>query len=173
MDASQVIKLKLARLGSYTHPYKSVDSSTYTWQKQLATPHYVPQTKTCSGDLYDPVSLPCTTCGQGAKATISTDSTALVPNVNSHQMGSGTRVYSTEVVGLQQASRAMCATQTPTAIIIPPTYCESNSAAAPYVNPYQPPFDVQYAMKNPGCVLCYKGFETNDVERCQCAAASI
>lgn len=174
MDASQVIKLKLARMGSYTHPYKTVDASTYTWKKQLATPHVVPKTLLCSGEIYDPVSLaPCTSCGQGATETISMDSVVRLPNTKNGQMGSGTRIYSTESVTLQKASRAMCATQEPSAIVVIPMYCESNNEDTPMINPYQPPFDVQYAMKNPACVHCYKGTETNDMERCQCKAASI
>lgn len=174
MDASQVIKLKLARMGSYTHPYKTVDSSTYTEQKKLQTKHYLAKTPDCSGELYDPVPLaPCTTCGQGATTTISTDSTRCLGSVRNGQMGSGTRTYSSEAVATQRASRAMCAQpSTPSAVIVPSCYCESNSEEQPIVNPYQPPYDVEYFMKHPSCMVCYKGFENNDAERCLCKAVA-
>lgn len=170
MDASQVIKLKLKQMGSYTHPYKTVDSSTYTQQKQIQTVHYLPKTPDCSGNLYDPSSLsPCVNCGQGATTTISTDASRLLPNLRNGQMGSGTRIYSTEAVALQKASRAMCSQPTaPSPIIVTSCYCESNNEDQPFVNPYQPPYDVQYFMKHPSCTVCYKGFQNNDVERCQC-----
>lgn len=169
MDASQVIKLKLAQMGSYRHPYQTVDSSTYTNQLKLQTKHYLPKTPDCSGDLYDPTPIaPCTTCGQGTTTTTSTDSTQRLPNVLHGQMGSGTRSYSSEAVLLQKASRAVCAQPpTPSAVIVPPCYCESNSEEQPNINPYQPVFDVQYAMKYPTCTVCYKGFQT-DIERCPC-----
>lgn len=175
MDASQVIKLKLARMGSYTHPYKTVDSSTYTEQKKLQTKHYLAKTPDCSGDLYDPSSSSsCVTCGQGATTNISSDSTMRLGNALNGQMGSGTRVYSTESVLLQKASRAMCAqSSVPSAIIVPPQWCESNSEEQPNHNPYQPVYDVQYFMKHPRCTACYKGFETNDLERCQCNSSNL
>lgn len=174
MDASQVIKLKLARMGSYTHPYKTVDSSTYTDQLKLKTRHYLPKTPDCTGILYDPVSIsPCEVCGQGATTSVSTNTTRRLGSVLNGQMGSGTRVYSTEAVLLQKASRAMCAQPTePSAVIVPPQYCESNSEEQPIVNPYQPPYDVQYFMKHPSCTVCYKGFENSDMERCQCKAVA-
>jgi hypothetical protein len=171
MDASQVIKLKLKQLGSYTHPYKAVDSSTYTQQKQLKTQHFYPNTTTCPDIEYNPVTiLPCFHCGQRATTTISTDSSKQVFNHMAHQNGSGTRIYSSEALLLQKASRAVCsqASVEPSAIVIPPCHCESNSESQPNVNPFQPVFDVQYSMKYPSCTVCYKGFETNDLERCQC-----
>lgn len=174
MDASQVIKLKLKQMGSYTHPYKTVDSSTYTQQKQLKTPHYYPNTQTCPDISYYPVTLlPCTSCGKGSRVNISTDTTHAVFSHQYRQEGSGTRFYSSEAVTLQKASRAMCAQPAePSPIIVPPCHCESNSEEQPNINPYQPPYDVQYFMKHPSCTVCYKGFENNDLGRCQCKAAA-
>jgi hypothetical protein len=165
MDASQITKLLQKQNTRTLHRPQTVDSSTLTWRQQIQSSTYV-------NGLHATSSANCCSDtqglrmygGQGKQTTLITGSVQQYPNVLASATGSASEVYSSDRLLLQQAGRHACAVQNemgvqPTALTLPACYCENTNAPAdptliqanPQTNPYLPPFDTYYALKNP-CV---------------------
>lgn len=117
----------------------------------------------------------CNFGGSGRTTSIQTGSPQQFLNVLSGASGSASQVYSSESILLQKAGKESCAVPSTNPapqnsyVVLPACYCVdtngptasnseqlNNSNPLPInnqSNPYLPPFDTYYAMKNPGA-LC-------------------
>lgn len=164
MEASQITKLLQKQNTRTLHRPQTVDSSTLTWRQQIQSSTFVKglhttSSATCCSDTSGQLSYG----GQGKQTTLTTGSVQQYPNVFASATGSASEIYSSERLLLQQAGRHACAVQgemgvQPVSLVLPACYCENTNVptqdqaqANPQANPYLPPFDTYYALKNP-CV---------------------
>lgn len=186
MDASQITKLRQIQSTRSIQAVRSYDSSFQTQVRRLQVNHHIQGAAECDGEITSAPTL--TSCcndlygGNGASTSLSTDSSQRVPNPMYRANGSGTRVYTTESLLLQQASRATgCALPISDSIVQPLLYCNDTNGPTNTIpaenlpinnqsNPYLPPYDTYHFMKYPNerCPICFVGRMTNDQERCQC-----
>jgi hypothetical protein len=144
MDASQITKLLQKQNTTYINNNRSIDSSTLIWQNQIKSSKVINNTPTSR---------------QSKTTTISMDSSKRIPDVLGPSKGSATQVYSSDNILLQKASEQFCGSvKGPNTVTIPQCYCvntngPTNDNPNPPVNnnttnPFLPPFDTYYLMKN-------------------------
>jgi hypothetical protein len=172
MDASQITKLRQKQNTVYINRSQTVDASTMIWRNQIQYSKYIQGVATCGNvlNLNVPTQPPCTNnngtgCtfgGQGRDIALSTGSTKRYPNVLASATGSASQVYSSDQILLQKAGRHLCAgliTDQDAYTILPKCDCTDTNgptAANPTppvnnnANPYLPPFDTHYKLKNGG-----------------------
>lgn len=181
MDASRITMLLQKQNTRYINRAQTVDSSTLTWKNQIQSSTYIKSVPTCGGitNTNNPVQPACPVGnginsygGQGKQTTLMTGSSQQYPNVLSGAAGSASQVYSSENIILQKAGRNSCSVpgvspalpELPqNAYVILPA-CDCNNTNGPtrdipptdvpvnnQSNPYLPPFDTYYRMKNPTC----------------------
>lgn len=186
MDASQITKLRQIQSTRSIQAARSYDSSFQTQIRRLQVNHHLQGVVECDGQMVT-APTPAVCCdgqygGNGASTSLSTDSSKRVPNPMYRAEGSGTRVYTTESILLQAASRATgCAPPPSDSIVQPQLYCNDTNGPTNAIpaeslpinnqsNPYLPPYDTYHSMKYPNerCPICYVGWMTNDQERCLC-----
>ncbi len=185
MDASQITKMLQKQNNKYINRCQTVDSSTLTWTQQLKSSSYIQGVRTCGGTnavCNVPTQPGCVTgngiCnygGQGKSTTLMTGATQQFPNVFSSATGSATRVYSSENIILQKASNNICgdaptypAPQNSYVVTEPcPEICSNTNYSKTVVNnqsnPYLPPVDTYYALKN----TCYPSIDQNQTHYLQ------
>jgi len=126
MDASKIIELQQKRANIYINrSQQSVDASVITWQKQIQSSRYLPQTSTASGTETpsatpcgpQPQSNPanlggCKTCGGFSTTTTSTNSEIRRPNPFFSAKGSGAFINSCDAVTYKRAGDNYCSTPT-------------------------------------------------------------
>jgi hypothetical protein len=177
MDASQITKLLQKQNTRYINRCQTVDSSTLIWKNQIQSSKYIKGVKTCEGEQnWNVPTNPacsegngiCSFGGSGRTTSIQTGSTKQYLNVLSGASGSASQIYSSESITLQKAGKESCgvAGTNPAPensyIVLPACYCvdtngptvSQNSNNLPInnqSNPYLPPFDTYYALKNPEC----------------------
>lgn len=150
MEASQITKLLQKQHTRTLHRPQTVDASTLTWQQQLRSSTYI----------HPPhQSTPAACCpesqfgGQGRQTTLQTGATAHVLSPLAPATGSASQVYSSDALLLQRAGRHTCAVPALGPIELPRCdECQSSNVTDQpngQPNPYLPPFDTYYALKNP------------------------
>lgn len=171
MDASQITKMLQKQNTRYINRCQTVDSSTLTWTQQLKSSSYIQGVRTCGGSnavCNVPTQPVCTNSngncnygGQGKSTTLMTGATQQFPNVLGSATGSATRVYSSDNIILQKAANNICgdaptnpAPQNSYVITnVCPELCTNSNYSTTVVNnqsnPYLPPVDTYYALKNP------------------------
>jgi len=165
MDASQITKLLQKQNTRYINRSHTVDSSTMIWRNQIQHSKYIKGVATCTGLQTNdvPTDPPCAngdgTCnygGGGKQMTLATGSPQQYPSVFAGAAGSGSQVYSSDKILLQQAGRNYCReliSDQCLSQVLPACY-ESNTNGPtdedqnPPVNPFLPPFDTYYKFKN-------------------------
>lgn len=156
MDASKITELRQKQLTNYTSRNKPMDSSTLTWMQQMRSSR-----NQCTPQPIVPTpSQQATGC---KKTTLSTGSTVLYPNAMASATGSASRVYTSQLLTMQQAGQQSCEPFSSTAntpyAIAPrceetclqtngPTAANPNPIINHQGNPYLPPFDTFRRLKN-------------------------
>lgn len=171
MDASKITELRQKQNTVYLHRSNTVDSSTMTWRNQIQSSKYIKGVATCTGlqNTNVPTEAVCSngdgTCsfgGRGKQTTLATGSSQQYRSVYAGAAGSASEVYSSDKILLQKAGRQYCAeliTDQDAYTILPncvpvntngPTSDNPNPTVNNQdTNPYLPPFDTYYALKNP------------------------
>jgi hypothetical protein len=152
MDASEITKLLQKQHTRILHRPQTVDASTLTWQQQLRSSTYIhPPHQTTPAGCCDPEGQR-QFGGQSRQTTLQTGSTQHVLSPMAPATGSASQVYSSDALLLQRAGRHACAVPALGPIELPQCECvPSNVTDQPngQPNPYLPPFDTYYALKNP------------------------
>lgn len=158
MDASQITKLLQKQNTRYINRCQTVDSSTLIWKNQIQSSKYIKGVKTCEGEqnTSNPANPACSDgqgiCsfgGAGRTSAIQTGSPQQFLNVLSGAAGSGSQVYSSESITLQQAGKQSCGVPGTNPapensyVVLPACYCvntngPTNSDAAQLSNPSVP-----------------------------------
>lgn len=158
MDASQITKLLQKQNTRYINRCQTVDASTLIWKTQIQSSKYIKGVKTCEGEqnTNNPDNPACSDgqgiCsfgGAGRTSAIQTGSPQQFLNVLSGAAGSGSQVYSSESITLQQAGKESCGVPgvSPAPensyVVLPACYCvntngPTNSPATELSNPSVP-----------------------------------
>lgn len=138
MDASQITKLLQKQNTRYINRCQTVDSSTLIWKNQIQSSKYIKGVKTCEGEQNCNVPTNpacsdgngiCSFGGAGRTSAIQTGSPQQFLNVLSGASGSGSQVYSSESILLQQAGKQSCGVAptnpapTNSYVVLPACYC--------------------------------------------------
>ena len=169
MDASQITKLRQKQLTQYVDRSKPVDSSTMIWMNQIQSSKYIKGVATCSGPAQTsvPTEPVCPNGngtfsfgGAGKQMTLTTGSTQMYPSIYRGALGSASETYSSDKILLQKAGRNYCTELiTDQSAYLTVSSCFSTSTNGPLptqatipvnnmANPYLPPFDTYYQLKN-------------------------
>jgi hypothetical protein len=117
MDASKITELLQKQNTKYINRAQTVDSSTLIWKQQIQSSQYIKGVKTCTGDQIWNVPTQsvcssgagiCSYGGQGKQTTLMTGSSQQYPSVLAGASGSGSEIYSSERILLQQAGKNSC-----------------------------------------------------------------
>jgi hypothetical protein len=117
MDASKITELLQKQNTRYINRCQTVDSSTLIWKNQIQSSKYIKGVKTCDGDQNTNVPTNpgcsegngiCSFGGSGRTSAIQTGSPQQFLNVLAGAAGSGSQVYSSESILLQQAGKQSC-----------------------------------------------------------------
>ena len=148
-----------------------MDASVITWQKQIQSSRYLPQTSTASGSLTTPSATPCgpqaqsdpanlggcRTCGGFSTTTISTNNTIRKPNPYFSSKGSGAFINSCDAIAYKMAGDNYCSTPNtneitnPDQLYIQLPRCFCNNVDR-YILPQTystPPYDPLYSAPKP------------------------
>ena len=111
MDASKITQLRQQQASKYINrAQQSVDASVITWQQQIQSSRYLPQTTTATPPT-DPANLGgCKTCGGFATTNILTNTTVRKPNPYFSAKGSGNFINSCDAVTYKRAGDQYCGT---------------------------------------------------------------
>jgi hypothetical protein len=102
MDASKVTELRQRQANTYINRNQVKDASTLTWERQMQASRILP--------TLNPVANlgGCQTCGSSSTTATITGSTYQKPNPLFNAKGSGSFVYTSEVVAYANAGDAVC-----------------------------------------------------------------
>lgn len=182
MDASKITELRQKQSSNYINrAQQSVDASLITWQLQIQSSRYLPQTTTATPPT-NPANLGgCKTCGSFATTNIAQNTQAAYPNPFFSSKGSGSQISSCDAILYKRAGDQFCGTNKVTGtttlneqfIQLPTCFCNNTdryllpnttneySAPAPtdatkaWLNPYLPlPQPYIANTEAPPCISC-------------------
>jgi hypothetical protein len=167
MDASKITELLQIQNNRIINRNRTVDSSTLLWEKQIQSSTYIAKQNQLpvSQHSADKNGIACYG-GQGKDTTLATGATQRYPNVYAGSAGSGSQIYSSDIITLQKAGQNACAAPINISngansfitlpICVGVGYCSNTNVPStinPIINnqsnPYLPIFDTYYKMKTP------------------------
>jgi hypothetical protein len=161
MDASKITELMQKQNNRTINRNRTVDSSTLLWEKQIQSSTYIAKQNQLpvSNKSADKNGISCYG-GQGKEMSLATGATQRYPSVYAGTAGSGSQIYSSDIIMLQKAGQNSCAVPINTSngansfITLPACYCSNTNVPStinPVINnqsnPYLPIFDTYYTMK--------------------------
>ena len=158
MDASKITQLRQQQATTYINrAQQSVDASLITWQRQIQSSRYLPQTTTASPPENTANLGGCKTCGAMATTNIAQNTQVAYPNPFFSAKGSGSIVPTSDVILYKRAGDQYCGTTNVNGattlqqqfIELPRCYCTTAN------NPYLPIPQPYIALTQPPpCISC-------------------
>jgi hypothetical protein len=129
MDASKITELRQKQANTFITRAQVVDSSTLTWQRQIQSSRYLPQT---SSDNVEQLTTAgsglggCKTCGSFATTTTAMDTQIRRPNPYFSSKGSGGQIISCDTITYKVAGDQSCGAQPQTPYTqLPRCFCNN------------------------------------------------